>query len=48
MIRVFYGAAIQGSKSRKERSHVHELFIETIKNQGFEVSTEHTTGKTYE
>jgi hypothetical protein len=48
MIRVFYGAAIQGSKNRKERSYVHEFFIETIKKQGFKVSTEHTTGKTYE
>ncbi len=48
MVRIFYGAAIQGSKNRKERSHVHEFIIETIKKEGFEVSTEHTTGKTYE
>jgi hypothetical protein len=48
MIKVFYGAAIQGSKNRKERSHVHEFIIETIKKQGFEVSTEHTTGRTYD
>ena len=48
MKRVFYGAAIQGSKNRKERSHVHEFIIEKIKEQGFEVSTEHTTGKTYD
>jgi uncharacterized protein YhaN len=48
MMRVFYGAAIQGSKNRKERFHIHEFFIETIKKQGFEVSTEHTTGRTYD
>ncbi|MCJ7571489.1 MAG: hypothetical protein MUO82_06390 [Candidatus Thermoplasmatota archaeon] len=48
MKRIFYGAAIQGAKDRKERSYVHEFFIKTIKKQGFEVCTEHTTGKTYE
>lgn len=47
-MKVFYGAAIQGSKNRKERAHVHEFIIQTIKKQGFEVYTEHTTGKTYE
>jgi uncharacterized protein YhaN len=48
MKRIFYGAAIQGSKDRKERSHVHEFFINTIKRQGYDVFTEHTTGKTYD
>jgi len=48
MKQVFYGAAIQGTKDRKERSQVHEFFITTIQKQGFEVYTEHTTGKTYE
>lgn len=48
MKQVFYGAAIQGAKDRKERSKVHESFIETIHKQGYGVSTEHTTGKTYE
>lgn len=47
-MKVFYGAAIQGSKNRKERAHVHEFIIQTIKKQGFKVYTEHTTGKTYE
>lgn len=47
MQKVFYGAAIQGSKDRKERSHVHEFFIDAIKKQSYEVCTEHTTGKTY-
>lgn len=48
MKKVFYGAAIQGSKNRKERSHVHEFIIKTIKKNGFQVFTEHTTGRTYE
>jgi len=48
MKQVFYGAAIQGAKDRKERSQVHELFITTIRKQSYEVYTEHTTGKTYE
>ena len=48
MKRVFYGAAIQGSKNRKERSQVHDFFIKTIKKHGFRVFTEHTTGRTYE
>jgi len=47
-MKVFYGAAIQGSKNREERAHIHEFIIQTIKKQGFEVYTEHTTGKTYE
>lgn len=47
-MKVFYGAAIQGSKDREKRAHVHEFIINTIKKQGFDVYTEHTTGKTYE
>lgn len=47
-MKVFYGAAIQGSKNRKERAHIHEFIINSIKNQGFDVYTEHTTGKSYE
>jgi len=45
---VFYGAAIQGAKDRKERSQVHEFYIKTIQKQGYKVYTEHTTGKSYE
>ena len=48
MDKVFYGAAIQGARDRKERSSVHECFIKTIQNEGYKVYTEHTTGKTYE
>jgi len=46
-MKVFYGAAIQGAKNREERSKVHQFLINTIKKQGFEVFTEHTTGKSY-
>ena len=48
MKQIFYGAAIQGAKDRKERSQVHESFIHTIQTRGYKVYTEHTTGKTYE
>ena len=48
MKRVFYGAAIQGSRNRKERSYVHEYFIKTIKKHDYQVFTEHTTGQTYD
>jgi len=47
-MKVFYGAAIQGAQDRKKRAHIHEFIINTIKKQGFDVYTEHTTGKTYE
>ena len=47
-MKIFYGAAIQGANNRKERAEIHQFFINTIKKQGFEVCTEHTTGKTYE
>lgn len=48
MKKIFYGAAIQGARNRKERSQVHDFFIKTIQKQDYEVYTEHTTGKTYE
>ena len=47
-MKVFYGAAIQGAKDRKERAVVHQHIISSIKTLGFSVVTEHTTGKTYE
>jgi len=47
-MKVFYGAAIQGAENRKLRSKVHQSLISSIKDQGFEVYTEHTTGKTYD
>jgi hypothetical protein len=47
-MKVFFGAAIQGAENRKKRANIHKTIIDTIKKQGFEVYTEHTTGKTYE
>jgi hypothetical protein len=47
-MKVFYGAAIQGAENRKKRAIIHKTIIESIKKQGLEVYTEHTTGKTYE
>jgi hypothetical protein len=46
-MKVFYGAAIQGAENRKKRANIHKFLIDTIKKQGLEVYTEHTTGKTY-
>jgi len=46
-MKVFYGAAIQGAENRKMRANIHKTIIELIKKQGFDVYTEHTTGKTY-
>jgi len=47
-MKVFYGAAIQGGKDRKERASVHSFFTKTIRAKGFDVWTEHTSGRTYE
>ena len=47
-MKVFYGAAIQGAEKRKKRAYIHKTIIDTIKKQGFEVFTEHTTGTTYQ
>ena len=48
MIRVFYGAAIQGAANREERAHVHEALMETIKEMGGAVVAEHTAGRNFE
>jgi len=46
-MKVFYGAAIQGAENREKRVVIHKTIIDLIKKQGFDVYTEHTTGKTY-
>ncbi len=48
MKKIFYGAAIQGAKDRKERAFVNTAIIETIKDLGGQVISEHTTGTDYE
>ncbi len=47
-MKIFYGAAIQGAENREKRASIHRLIIDTIKENGYDIYTEHTTGKTYE
>ena len=47
-MKIFYGAAIQGAENREKRASIHRLIINTIKENGYDVYTEHTTGKNYE
>ncbi|MDL2123768.1 MAG: hypothetical protein LWX51_11950 [Deltaproteobacteria bacterium] len=46
-MKVFYGAAIQGAHDRKERAHIHRAIINAIKNNGYRVISEHTTGESF-
>jgi len=47
-MKVFYGGSIQGAKNRGERSDVHQFLIKCIKKNGYDVFTEHTSGKNYD
>ncbi len=47
-MKVFYGAAIQGAKNRGERAHINRELIESIKQSGYEVFSEHTCGNSVE
>ena len=47
-MKVFYGAAIQGTKDRAERAHVHKRLIKIIKEEGHEVVSEHLKGRNKE
>lgn len=44
MKKVFYGVAIRGVVDKKDRSRIHQLIIEAIKNIGCYVIGEHTVG----
>lgn len=44
-MKIFYGAAIQGAKSRGEKAELHKKLIRLIKNKGHQVTTDHVTGK---
>ena len=46
-MKIFFGAAIQGAHNRLERAAVHRLIIDAVKACGWEVISEHTTGKDY-
>lgn len=48
MREIFYGAAIQGAQDRSERAHIHKRAIEVVNEEGFNVLSEHTSGKTRE
>ncbi len=48
MRKLYFGGAIQGAKNRQERAHINIKLIETIREEGFEVVCEHTTGKSKE
>ena len=45
---VFFGAAIQGARNRKERSEVHRRLIAAIKNLSCLVLSEHTGGTDFD
>ena len=47
-MKIFYGGAIQGAENREKRAHIHKTIIDTIKQNGCDVYTEHTTGRSYE
>ena len=47
-MKIFFGAAIQGTHNREERAAVHRLIIGAIKDCDHEVLCEHTTGKDYD
>ena len=44
-MKIFYGAAIQGAKSRGEKADLHKKLIGLIRNKGHQVISEHMTGK---
>lgn len=45
---IFYGAAIQGEKTRGDRANIHLAIMQFIKDQGFNIVSSHTSGKTRE
>ena len=47
-MRIFFGAANQGARNREERAAVYRLIIDAVNNCGYEVISEHTTGKDYD
>lgn len=44
-MKVYYGGALQGARNREERAKVHKTLISCIKDQSYDVVTEHVTGK---
>jgi len=47
-MKIFYGGAIQGNADREKRVHIHKSLMSFIKEQGFEVISEHAGGRNFE
>lgn len=47
-MRIYYGAAIQGTRDREERVEANRLITQFLKDSGHVVVTEHTTGRNKE
>jgi hypothetical protein len=47
-MKVFYGGAIQGSQDREKRRKIHQSIIESIKELGFDLVTEHSTARNFD
>ena len=45
-MKIFFGAAIQGASDIEERIPIYRAIIDTVKDRGHSVITEHTTGST--
>ena len=47
-MKIFYGSAIQGTRSRDERVHINRSLINVIRDGGYELVSEHTGGGSYD
>jgi len=47
-MKFFFGAAIQGASDRRQRVHIYRLIIDSLKNAGCDVISEHTTGTNFD
>lgn len=47
-MKIFFGAAIQGSEIREKRARVHRMILDAIIDCGCKVISEHTAGTDYE
>lgn len=44
-MKIYYGTAIQGAMDRKERAYIHKTLIELARSKGYDVVSDHTTGR---
>jgi len=47
-MKIFFGAAIQGKVNRNDRSEIYKAFLETIKEAGHQLISEHATACSFE